>query len=456
VLNDGAGGVRSPAELAAEADLARREVEYSAFVESNLRRNYVAHFAHGMLGMTGFRLIMAPTFVPTYLFGVAGSAGFSAAGAATIVGLGQALQQLGSVLSPIIGATQIEHRQRVMPIAVRIGLGMRVPLLLLALTGWFMTGMPLLLVTVGLLFMFGFFSGSQRVVFQMMLAKVIPLAKRGRLQAYRNFAGGGLAALISYFAGTWFIEHDVLGNGYATVFLLSFILTAMGLFVLQRLMIEPVPPTVRPRMGVRERLRELPVLFTDRDYRHFVIAQALAIAGRMSLPFCILYAGQTLELSGAFIGLLSLAFLGADTVTNLIWGPIGDRHGFRSTFIAALVVWIGSLALLIYSSSAMMVVIVFAGLGCAMSGYMMSVSTLVLEFGERDDIPMRLALSTTTETAIASIGPLLGGLLVSTSGYVPLFWISIGFLCASLIMLVTFVREPRNRARAITEGEIDG
>ena len=438
MLNDSSGGLASSAELAAEADLARREAEYGAFVEDNLKRNYIAHFAHGMLGMTGFRLIFAPTFVPAYLFSITGSA--------TMVGLGQALQQLGSVLSPIIGATQIEHRREVMPIAVRIGLGMRLPLLLLALSGWFMTGAPLLFVTMILLFMFGFFSGSQRVVFQMMLAKVIPIAKRGRLQAYRNLAGGGLAALISYFAGTWFIEADLFGNGYAAVFLLAFVLTAIGLFVLQKLMIEPLPPTVRPRMGMRQRLRELPGLFTDRDYRHFVFAQALAIAGRMSLPFGILYAGQTTELSGAYIGLLSLAFLGADTLSNLVWGPIGDRRGFRLTFMLALLVWIAALVLLIESHSVAMTFVVFAGLGASQSGYMMSVSTLVLEFGARDDIPMRLALSTTTETAIASLGPLAGGMIAVWFGYIPLFWTSIAFLIASLATLILIVREPRTRA----------
>lgn len=434
-----AGGIDSPVALAAAADLARQEAEYGAFVEDNLKRNYIAHFGHGMLGMTGFRLIFAPTFVPAYLFSISGST--------AMVGLGQALQQLGAVVSPIIGATQIEHRREVMPIAVRIGLGMRVPLLLLALSGWLMTGAPLLFVTMLLLFMFGFFSGSQRVVFQMMLAKVIPIAKRGRLQAYRNFAGGTLAALISYFAGTWFIEQNVLGNGYSAVFLLSFVLTAIGLFVLQKLMVEPLPPTVRPRMGVRDRLRELPGLFTDLDYRHFVFAQALAIAGRMSLPFCILYAGQTTKLTGGYIGLLSLAFLGADTLSNLIWGPIGDRKGFRLTFMLSLVVWIASLVLLIESHSTVMTFVVFAGLGAAISGYMMSVSTLVLEFGARDDIPMRLALSTTTETAIASLGPLAGGLIASWFGYIPLFWVSIAFLVASLATLILIVREPRTRSQ---------
>ena len=33
-----------------------REAAFDAHVESNLKRNYISHFLHGMLGLTGFRL----------------------------------------------------------------------------------------------------------------------------------------------------------------------------------------------------------------------------------------------------------------------------------------------------------------------------------------------------------------------------------------------------------------
>ena len=53
---------------AAEADAA-----YDRFVETNLKRNYAAHYIHGMLGMTGFRLVNTPTFVPAYIHAISGS-----------------------------------------------------------------------------------------------------------------------------------------------------------------------------------------------------------------------------------------------------------------------------------------------------------------------------------------------------------------------------------------------
>ena len=40
------------------------EAQYHAEVEQNLKRNFAANLAHGLLGQTGFRLVTAPTFVP--------------------------------------------------------------------------------------------------------------------------------------------------------------------------------------------------------------------------------------------------------------------------------------------------------------------------------------------------------------------------------------------------------
>ena len=201
-----------------------RERAYDRFVEGNLRRNYFAHFTHGMLGMTGFRLIFAPTFVPAYLHMLTGSAFW--------VGMGQALIQAGAIASPIMGAAQIEHRRHVMPAAMTIGVMMRVQLLGLALAGWFLTGSLLLAATFLFLFLFGFFLGSQRVAFQVVLAKVIPIRLRGRLQAWRNLAGGAIAAGLSWWAGVYLIGPNVFGNGYATTFMMAFLLTSAGLATL--------------------------------------------------------------------------------------------------------------------------------------------------------------------------------------------------------------------------------
>jgi MFS family permease len=193
----------------------------------------------------------------------------------------------------------------------------------------------------------------------------------------------------------------------------------------------------------------------------FMLAQTLATAGRVAAPFYILYAGHSMALDGKNLGLVSLAFLGADTVTNLGWGLAGDRFGFRATFVGSLAVWIAATVLLM-AAPAMpglhlstiaghtigvhaLILIAFFGLGAAQSGFLMSSQTMVLEFGARDDMAMRLALTSTAQGAMSAIGPLAGGLIAATLGYEVLFGVSIGFLIIALAVLVTLVEEPRYR-----------
>jgi MFS family permease len=421
--------------VATEPTLAEKEAAYEKFVWANLKRNYIGHYLHGMLGMTGFRLINAPTFLPAYLHMLSGSN--------TVVGLGLALQQLGGVLSPIVGANQIEHRTKVMPAALWMGGLARMQIIGMALAGWFLSGQSRVVAIIGFMFLFGLFMGTQRVVFSMLLAKVIPISRRGRLQAWRNATGGLIAAGLAYLAGRYFIDANLFGNGYSTTFIFAFALTSLGLTALRLLMIEPEPPTVRPRSRLIDRFKDFPALLAEKGFLYFMIVQMLAITARMAVPFYILFASSTIELNGKNLGLLSLAFLGADTISNLVWGYLGDKTGFRLVMLLSLLVWVGSTVLLMGAHDFLPIFMAFFGLGAAQSGYMMSAGTMILEFGERDEMPMRIAFSATAEGIMGSIGPLLGGVISSTLGYGPMFSISIAFLVAALIVLITLVKEPR-------------
>ena len=87
--------------------LREREAEYERFVSANLRRNYTANFIHGMLGLTGFRLIYAPTFIPAYIHRLTGDD--------ALVGLGTSLLQFGAILSPLLSASFIDAQTKILP-----------------------------------------------------------------------------------------------------------------------------------------------------------------------------------------------------------------------------------------------------------------------------------------------------------------------------------------------------
>ena len=424
-----------------EPTLAEKEAAYEKFVWDNLKRNYIGNYLHGMLGMTGFRLINAPTFLPAYLHMISGSN--------TIVGLGLALQQVGSVISPIFGATQIEHRTKVMPAAVWMGGLARVQIVGMALAGWFLSGQTLIVTMMALMFLFGLFMGTQRVVFGLLMAKVIPLSRRGRLQAWRNATGGLIAAALAWAAGKYLIQGNVFGNGYATTFGLAAFLTSMGLWALQILLREPEPPNLPAQARFRDRLKDFPrLIMSDPGYAWFLVVQMVATAGRIATPFYIIYVSSSMELDGKTLGLLSLAYLGADTLSNLVWGYLGDKTGFRLVLLFSLVAWIAATTLLMLNHHPWAIFLSFFGLGAAQSGYMMAAQTMILEFGSRAEMPMRIAISSTAEGIMASLGPLAGGFVADHYGYNFVFGASIGFLVLGLIVLLTVVKEPRTARMA--------
>jgi MFS family permease len=416
---------------------ATREAAFQAEVRGHLRRNYVAHLAHGLLGQTGMRLLNAPTFVPEYVVSLTGSP--------VAVGVARALQYLGMFLSPVAGATLIEHRRRVLPVAFGVGVLMRVQILGLALGGLLLPDRFALVSACAFLGLFGVFLGVQGVAFNFLVAKVIPVEMRGLLMGLRNALAGLTATGVALYAGS-LVERAALGNGYSATFLLSFALTSLGLLMLLFVR-EPASPNVLERSNVTRRLRELPhLLRADPGFTRYFVARAFATMGRMAMPFYWLYARSQLDPSGAALGLASAGFLFAQSVGNLAWGLLADRRGFRFVFLASLSLWIGSVLVLMQTGTLAGLVCVFVGLGAGQGGFQMSAQNLVLEFGRRHDLPMRIAVANSASELVAAFGAAAGGVVAALVSYAGVFWVAICFQLAAVVMVLVWVDDPRHRS----------
>lgn len=389
-----------------------------------------------MLGQTGFRLLMAPTFLPAYILLLSGGSQFA-------VGLALSVKALGMMLTPMIGANLIEHRKRVLPVGFLTGGAMRLMVLLIALSGFFLEGEATLIAVVVCLLFFGLFQGMQGVIFNFLMSKVIPVSKRGRLTGLRNFLAGITSAAVAWVGGHFLLGEDPTAAGYSSVFLLAFVLTSVGLLLLTAVR-EPQPPTVQHKQGLRDRLSDMPQLLReDPAFTRYFLARSLATMGRMAMPFYILYAGESLGLTGQLLGIVTFAFTIAGTLSNLVWGYVADRTGFRAIFLSSIALWVASTLLLIFSSGLALTVIVFIGIGAAVQGFQSSSQNLTLEFGDRDDLPMRIAIANTASEIAGTIGPLLGGLLAAYFGYVSVFVTSIAFLVLGGTVVRIYVPEPR-------------
>ena len=414
----------------------RAEQRYEIFVKRNLTRNFGVHLVHGMLGQTGFRFVNAPTFIPAYLL-------LLSEGSTFVVGFALFLQGFGQMLTPMVGANLISHRKRVLPIGFMVGAAMRVCLLLMGIAGLLLDKQAVLIAIICLMGLFGAFEGMQGVIFNFLMSKVIPVSKRGRLTGLRNFLAGIISAVVAFIGGTYLIGESPSIVGYSLTFILAFVLTSIGLASLFAVQ-EPEPPTVRRQVSFLDQLREAPSLIqNDRIFTRYFFARAIANMGKMAMPFYILYAGNSIGLSGVTLGIITFAFTIAGTFSNLIWGAIADARGFRVVFLVSCMLWVGASAILLMKPSYAMIIIVFSGIGAAFQGFENASRSIVLEFGDRDNRPARIAIANTVAQISGSVGPLLGGAMAACFGYESVFITAILFLVTGASLVYFFVPEPR-------------
>ncbi|MCZ6828709.1 MAG: MFS transporter [Gammaproteobacteria bacterium] len=412
------------------------EEAYQQQVRRDLPRNFAVHLVHGLLGQTGFRLVNTPTFVPAYILLLSGGSDFA-------VGLAMSLQALGSAITPMLSSSLVGHRTRVLPVGFWTGAAMRVCVLGLALAGFFLSGSRALYAAIACLGLFGVFAGMQTVIFQVLLSKVIPVGNRGKLTGLRNFLAGITTAIVAWYGGVYLVGSPPTATGYAWVFLIAFILTSTGLLFLA-LVREPQPPTVATQQNLLQQLGGLPeFLRGDPEFTRFIIARALTTMGRMALPFYILYAGQHIGLSGQTLAILTIAFTLAATLSNLVWGSLADRHGFRLGFLLSVMLWIAATLALLITREYWAVVAIFIAVGAAQEGFRTATINMTLEFGHRDQLALRLGIATSSAEAAGALAPLLGGILATTLGYGAVFLSATAFLTLGGLVLLLWVREPR-------------
>ena len=89
---------------------------------------------------------------------------------------------------------------------------------------------------------------------------------------------------------------------------------------------------------------------------------------------------------------------------------------------------------------------VFAAIGAAVQGFQNASMNLSLEFGSREDLPVRIAISNMVSETAGAIGPIAGGALAAAAGYSSVFILSMVFLAIGGIIVARFVPEPRRRS----------
>lgn len=409
-------------------------------IQRHLRRNFIANMGDGTLWLFGFSFLSSATILPVYFVHLSSST--------LLLGLIPALLDLGWFLPQLFVAPRVERLERKKPWVLVLGLGERLPFLLLAAGAVWLAQLP---ATQAVAFFFALIairalaSGLVATPWQEMIAKVIPVQWRGRFFGLSHSVGGGLSLLGSAIAALILARYPYPTN-FAVSFLVGFLILLVSwaslLFIA-----EPAQLPVAPAPGgYRKRL--VAILREDHNFRTYLLGRGLGYLGAMSLGFFAVYGVERFNLGDAQAAVFTAIMSAVGMLSNLIWGPLGDRHGHKLVMEWSTALWAGALILALVALSGEIYYGVFALVGAANAGFIVSDLSIAMEFGPEAQRPTYIGLARTLSAPLLFVAPLAGGAVAQVLGYPWMFGLALALTLASLVMLRLRVIEPRRAAES--------
>jgi len=266
-----------------------------------------------------------------------------------------------------------------------------------------------------------------------MMARAIPLKRRGRLMGIAQVIGGlgglGVGVAITLILNS---PRFPLPNNYALIFTLAglaFIPTVIASALLRE-----VPAGDTESSGKRwGRNRWLSPLREDPAFRRLMVSQVLCGMISLATPFYVVHATDELNLSEAVVG----SFVGAQQVagvaSGVLLGLLSARRGPAPTIrVGSAIAIVGPLFALVAHIAGDGVLshaypIVYVTLGVYWSSNMLGFYNYMMEIAPDDMRPSYIGLGNTI-MGILTLAPTVGGWVLEATSYTVLFGITAGLV----------------------------
>jgi MFS family permease len=203
--------------------------------------------------------------------------------------------------------------------------------------------------------------------------------------------------------------------------------------------------------SVRDYARGLPAFLKNNpNFTRYLAGQTFVILGAMAIPFVIIYARERYGVDDEFAGTMTVAALIAQSAGTPVLGWLSDRIGHKFMILLSACLGIAGLVLVSVASGAAWLGPVFVLTNLAQAGGKIARFGITMEFGRLERLPTFTALAGTILAAPTFLAPIIGGWLVDSVGFVPMFSIAGCFLAAGAFVVYRGVVDPRKGAAAGT------
>jgi MFS family permease len=407
-------------------------------IAQNYRWNFLVNSLDGASFWFGMSFISSTIILPLYVSHFTRSP--------LLIGLIPFLSTAGYLVPQLFTSNAVERAPRKKFFPVTIGFFLeRIPIFLLAPTAYFLATSQPVLALVAFLVLYAWHTigaGMIIVGWQDMIAKIIPMEKRGRFFGITNFLGNG-AGILGALAVPFVLDKYTFPLGYVISFALAAALIFLS-WVFLSLTREPAVESSKPPVSQLEYLRSLPeILRKDRNFRMYLLSQIVFYLSGMAIGFLAVYAVQTWHMSDAAAGGFTVALQIGLALGNLFFGFFADRKGHKLSLEICLVLSILSLLLAIFAPNPRWFFPVFFLRGAVNGCTFVSGISIVYEFADAENRATYIGLANTLPGVAGAIAPLLGGLLAGAMSYQAMFILAVIIGVAGWILLRFAVREPR-------------
>jgi MFS family permease len=390
--------------------------------------NHIKNILHGFFLSIGTTIAEPSTILPLIVnyFG----------GSSVVVGIFASLLRGGAIMVQMFAAFKAQSYPLMLRYLRRV--------FLVRFLAWFSIGVAIILlgesqprltlffIGVGL-FVFSFSAGFGAIYFKDIAAKIFSHRFRGKTMAYRQFFAA-LAGLLSGSFAAVILEMFEPPYSFGYLFLISSLL--MGIGFLAFASVDEVP---KEKVSQRENRfsdflkNSAAVLKSDRQLQVQITTFLFAYGYLIALPFIILDAKESIDLTGTAVGILITAQMVGAMLSNVLWGKLSGSGHSRLTANIALLLHIAAIVLAFNASTLYAYVLIFFLVGAGTDGNRIASDNLILILAPPEKRPVYVAL----QINLISLGlffPILGGLVLHIGSYAMLYGLTLVMLAFAFYM----------------------
>ena len=390
--------------------------------------NHIRNILHGFFLAIGTTIAEPSTILPLIVnyFG----------GSSVLIGIFAALLRGGAIIVQLFAAFKAQSYTLMLPYLRRV--------FLVRFFAWFFIGVAIIvfgesnpdaaLFSIGLgLFLFSFSAGFGAIYFKDIVAKIFSHRFRGKTMAYRQFFTA-LGGLISGSFAAVILELYEPPYSFGYLFMISSFLMGLGYLAFAGVDEPRKTEIIKHEKSFAKFLKNsLHLLKSDKDLQVQVTTFLFGYAYLISLPFIILDAQKSINLSGTAVGILITAQMIGAMLSNFLWGKLSGSGRNRLTANIALLTHIGAIVLAFNASGLYEYIAIFFMVGMATDGNRIASGNLILILAPPEKRPVYVAL----QINIISMGmffSILGGFILHIADYKTLYAVTLLMLVFAFLM----------------------